>query len=722
MRYALLLSALLAAAAPSHANATDCATLLPPSAVAGTPGRPITPEDLVRLRDIGQPGVEAAGLSRSPDRSRIAFQLRQAIPSGNRYCQGIFVVTLERSARPKAIDIGGDFIPVTYPRYGIAEYPAGVPALVTPRWSPDGRRLAYLRSDRGSVAVWVAHADGSAAEPVLRGDLDIQDVAWSIDGRRLIVRARPSLTDAQRAIDGEALRGFHFDERVVPAAGYRPFPAGELPFRYLAMDMATRRMSPASIADQSVLDPGVDPDRPRDAALFAKGQTGNSAWTAPDDPSLFGGQARLHVRWAGKASLACLAPTCDGHIARLWWAAGSLYFLHREGAGFGSLALYRWDAGDDQPRKLFATDDVLIDCEPADAKLVCVQEGSTQPRRIVFVDPQNGRIDPIFDPNPEFTQLTLGSVRRLTLPSALGSPTFGDLVLPPDYRPGTRYPVVIVQYQSRGFLRGGTGDEYPIFPMAARGLAVLSFQRPADIASGARSLVEQVRQNAAGWRDRTNVQSALQAAINQLIEEKIADPARIGISGLSDGTSTIGFALASGLPFRAVAMSTCCEDSFSLLTATGLNGSPIFRGAGYPSLTAPDPGFWKHLSIAANVATINTPILLQVSDDEAQLSLQSFLSLREQEKPVDMYVFPGERHVKWQPAHRLAVYDRSIAWFDFWLNGHENLDLASPEELLRWRALRKAMPTWPLPVPASGWNGTSSASPTPPHPPAEGAL
>ena len=38
--------------------------------------------------------------------------------------------------------------------------------------------------------------------------------------------------------------------------------------------------------------------------------------------------------------------------------------------------------------------------------------------------------------------------------------------------------MVVVQYDTRGFLRGGTGDEYPIQAFANRGYAVLSFRRP----------------------------------------------------------------------------------------------------------------------------------------------------------------------------------------------------------------------------------------------------
>lgn len=62
--------------------------------------------------------------------------------------------------------------------------------------------------------------------------------------------------------------------------------------------------------------------------------------------------------------------------------------------------------------------------------------------------------------------------------SPSGVASYGYLALPPGYSPGTRLPLVIVTYRCAGFLRGGVGDEYPVFPFAAQGFAVLCFSVP----------------------------------------------------------------------------------------------------------------------------------------------------------------------------------------------------------------------------------------------------
>src|SRR3546814_14980726 len=56
--------------------------------------------------------------------------------------------------------------------------------------------------------------------------------------------------------------------------------------------------------------------------------------------------------------------------------------------------------------------------------------------------------------------------------------------------------------------------------------------------------------------------------------------------------------------------------------------------------------------------------------------------------PSDLYIFPDEDHIKWQPAHRLAVYERNLAWFNFWLKNEMPPDPAQLDEAGRWKAMK----------------------------------
>ena len=79
---------------------------------------------------------------------------------------------------------------------------------------------------------------------------------------------------------------------------------------------------------------------------------------------------------------------------------------------------------------------------------------------------------------------------------------------------------------------------------------------------------------------------------------------------------------------------------------------------------------------------------MQISDDEYHQALGAFTALREHGKPVEMYVFQGEHHNKWQPQHRAAIYARNLDWFGFWLQGQVDADPAKAAQYTRWTAMR----------------------------------
>src|SRR3546814_7951867 len=87
------------------------------------------------------------------------------------------------------------------------------------------------------------------------------------------------------------------------------------------------------------------------------------------------------------------------------------------------------------------------------------------------------------------------------------------------------------------------------------------------------------------------------------------------------------------------------------------------RQMGYPPVTRAVPAFWKPMSLAMNAGKIRAPLLMQLADREYLLGLEAWTALKDHGKPVEMYVFPDEYHYKWQPAHRRAVYQRSLDWF-----------------------------------------------------------
>ena len=96
-----------------------------------------------------------------------------------------------------------------------------------------------------------------------------------------------------------------------------------------------------------------------------------------------------------------------------------------------------------------------------------------------------------------------------------------------------------------------------------------------------------------------------------------------------------------------------------------------------------------------NAASIDTPLLMQLADREYLTAIDVYAALREQEKPVDMYVFPDEYHNKWRPLHRLAIYERNLDWFLYWLQGKKDPDPRKAEQYAIWDKLRHKQPFRP---------------------------
>lgn len=673
-------------AAPATAGTVDCAARLLPAMPAGQ-RVPVTAASLVELLDFGgadaDPG-DTAPFSVSPDGRSAVMAVRRADPRTDSYCIGVLRIMLDGSGPPRLLDVGGELIAMTHDVRDAPGIVNGSPDPGTPLWSPDGRHVAYLRRDGGSTQLWLVALDGGAAREVTHFATDVLGFGWTDDGHGLLAETRPGLVAGKAAIEAEGRSGFLFDKRFWTLSEDRPRPPLPIPrVTFLVDPDGEFRVRPVA--------PPSSPAKPDGTLLIARGPDGATAWTVRADPKApFNPAVRLHVAVGGRARI-CGA-LCD-RTAGLWWLSPHLllFMTAPTPANGGRTALYRWDvAAGSAPVRVVDTQDALFGCVLAGQSLLCAYEAATRPRTIVSLDPATGAMTTLFDANPDFAARRFGEVRRLRF-AALGASTYGDLVLPPDRRPGERVPLVVVQYTSHGFLRGGTGDDAPIHLLAARGFAVLSFQRPSLLpaAASAHSLEAVMRINIAHWAERRMIVATLEAGVDAAVATGAVDPAAIGITGLSDGAVTVQYALLHSRKFKAAAIASCCDDPGMAMSTAGLSYRDAALAWGYAPPGPTDAAFWQPYSLARNATRMRTPLLIQVPDAEYRLALETYSALQLHRAPVEMYVFPDEHHVKSHPAHRLAIYERYGAWFDFWLRSRESRDPLDQAEIERWRALRQ---------------------------------
>ena len=157
--------------------------------------------------------------------------------------------------------------------------------------------------------------------------------------------------------------------------------------------------------------------------------------------------------------------------------------------------------------------------------------------------------------------------------------------------------------------------------------------------------------------------------------------------------STVQWALINSDLFQVASMGSCCEDLYSFALAAGPRFTEYLRDMGYRYFEPGAETFWEPMSLILNVDRIDVPILIQAGDSEYEGSLDVVETFSHNNKAIELYVFPDESHVKWQSSHRLAMYERVVEWFEFWLMGRLNCNPSREAQYARWSAMEGAPPT-----------------------------
>lgn len=668
---------------------------------------PITTLDLANIKDIG--GHHAGAISVSPEGRFVAFQLQSPDIKARNYDLTWYIIETKPDGVPWRVDDGGDVIlnpSMSWPTNGNRPQ-------VEAKWSPHSEWIYYLKRIDGSTQLWRSRRDGSLSEQLTHNAADVLWFQLSDDGKEAFFTVAIPKMELSKQLQNEGDRGFLFDGRFHPRKRQKPVArdCGVNVWGYINRVTMERTCEPPlwvySVAAK--MERKATPNETEtfrnlsfsvplwqsanDRHILNERRNSDVIWIENENPEKFPGYRppmRLMASLSGR-EFRCHAKECygvKGVIEGAWWRSNQneLVFQRADGSNASMTSLYAWRPDTDELRVIKQMEDRLSDCEVIDSRAICLREQWTHPRTISSIDLDSGEVKTIYDPNPEFDRFQFSKIEKIEWRDQFGNPTHGHLVYPLNYEEGRRYPLVITTYTSRGFLRGATGDEYPIHVLAANGFMVLSYDNPSRLKRDA-IIPLPTQSEYEDNHERRSKLSAQLKILDVLIERGLIDPNRIAITGLSDGAAQVAFALIHTDRF-ATAIASSAADFRSEYYYLYNEKDRAFRrrilgGAPYED----KKGLYKALSIGLNVESINAPFLINVSDRELVNSVESFVRLQDAGRPVEMHVFPREYHIKWQPQHRLAIYRRNVQWLKFWLMGKEEPDPVDSNQYERWRKL-----------------------------------
>jgi prolyl oligopeptidase family protein len=380
---------------------------------------------------------------------------------------------------------------------------------------------------------------------------------------------------------------------------------------------------------------------------------------------------------------------------------------------------------DEWKRDTFSGSPNPVDSGPQRVR-VEVRQSIDSPPALYAVDTVTKRVRLLMDFESSLrNKFRLGRQEIVHFRDGKGRTWPGRLYYPVHYRVGHRYPLVI-QYRTpppdgEYSIYGQGGDSGiglgpGIGPYAA---AILAGQDIATLELGAPDFWGEHGENDVhGVAVSKVVSGGFEAAIDFLAKGGLVDSSKVGLMGHSATGLVVEYAIShSDFPYAAAIASDNVDGSyfqnglFAWQAGTGeaMNGAPAF-GKGLQQ--------WIENSPAFNVDHVKTPTLLITSDPSAGglfaplMHWEMFSRLRYLKKPVELYVVPDllhSSHTLQNPAQLLAMQQRVVDWWCFWLKGKEDPEPAKASQYASWRGLRE------LQLRGSGTPYTSTREPEVDH-------
>lgn len=627
-----------------------------------------TIDHLMDLKTIHDPQITQDGL-------KVAYVVRYANLLKNRYESGIQIQSVDQKIVQKLQD---------------AHYTDS-----TPRWSPDGKTLAFLSRRNGSNQIYLLRSGKISV--LTSSPTSVGVFFWAPDGKTIAYIAQASLPELekrkQESGDDAIVAGEKKTVNQIWLIQVQDQHVSLLPIQrhVLSMDWspdgskivysAQKTASGAEIFHSDL----YEYDLREKAEKILVEQSGQDLFPSysPDGKQVafysqcgslvYFGERQVGIVPSRGGSVRYISRKLDGDVfggaSSFWWSSDSKRIVFGAGKGTQNhLYSIEIESGRHQILLQQISGTASFSVSRDGSKIAWLRAFSHKPSDLHIFNTLNVSDHPLTDINPVVKQLPAIQAQTIKWKSKDGMEIEGVLRVPFHHQRKKPVPLMTI-------IHGGpTGVSLENFPVSRlypiqlyleAGYAVFEPNFRGSINYGAGHRLPTIQQQ--GFGDMSDVMTG----VDYLVKQGIADPDRLGVMGWSYGGFLSSWIVGHTNRFKAASIGACAMDWTTYYgMSVGIADAPpevvreYFGGIPWENFEAYDrhsPRFF--------LKNVKTPSLLLRGERDLDTMSEMYVALKELEITVSFVTYPREPHGIGEPVHQRDLLRRNLDWFQRWIPG-----------------------------------------------------